>query len=110
MSGRGVFVCSVGLVWSGLAWLAVLTVSVVGTSQHITPKRVLATKSQKPTHFFPLAMLTGQILPPPAKVRDRESRRRRHSLVAMRVCMCMCVCRCIDTCFDVFMMLKRRMH
>jgi hypothetical protein len=30
--------------------------------------RVLATKSDKPTHFFPLAMLTGQILPPPAKV------------------------------------------
>ncbi|KAM3568228.1 hypothetical protein VYU27_009648 [Nannochloropsis oceanica] len=43
--------------------------------------RVLSTKSQHPTHFFPLSMLTAQVLPPPAKVAMEVGERR---LVARR--------------------------
>lgn len=33
-------------------------------------------KSDKPTHFFPLSMLTGQVLPPPEKVAMEIGERR----------------------------------
>jgi hypothetical protein len=33
--------------------------------------RVLAAKSDKETHFYPLSMLTYKVLPPPEKVRNR---------------------------------------
>ena len=44
-----------------------LSTHIYTPSRQIAKNRVLATKSEKPTHFFPLAMLTAQILPPPAK-------------------------------------------